>query len=193
MAESRMKRGEFEINIKNEMIQFKDGELKLDVTVTPQEETVWLTQTQMGELFGRAASTINEHIKNIYKSKELEEETTMTKFGNSEFSDKPTYYYNLDMIISVGYRVKSKRGIAFRKWATKILKDYMIQGYAVNEKRMALLQRKIEVQQTLISGFADMAGLEADEILQVIEAYSQALDLLDDYDHQRITKPQGRK
>lgn len=177
---------------KNEIIQFVDGELKLDVTVTPQEETVWLTQTQMGELFGRAASTINEHIKNIYKSKELEEETTMTKFGNSEFSDKPTYYYNLDMIISVGYRVKSKRGIAFRKWATKILKDYMIQGYAVNEKRMALLQRKIEVQQTLISGFADMAGLEADEILQVIEAYSQALDLLDDYDHQRITKPQGR-
>lgn len=177
---------------KNEIIQFVDGELKLDVTVTPQEETVWLTQTQMGELFGRAASTINEHIKNIYKSKELEEETTMTKFGNSEFSDKPTYYYNLDMIISVGYRVKSKRGIAFRKWATKILKDYMIQGYAVNEKRMALLQRKIEVQQTLISGFADMAGLEASDILQVIEAYSQALDLLDDYDHQRITKPQGR-
>lgn len=177
---------------KNEIIQFVDGELKLDVTVTPQEETVWLTQAQMGELFGRAASTINEHIKNIYKSKELEKETTMTKFGNSEFSDKPTYYYNLDMIISVGYRVKSKRGISFRRWASKVLKDYMIQGYAVNEKRLAILQKELEVHKTLISGIADMAGLEASDILQVIETYTKALDLLDDYDHQRITKPQGR-
>lgn len=177
---------------KNEIIQFVDGELKLDVTVTPQEETVWLTQAQMGELFGRAASTINEHIKNIYKSKELEKETTMTKFGNSEFSDKPTYYYNLDMIISVGYRVKSKRGISFRRWASKVLKDYMIQGYAVNEKRLAILQKELEVHKTLISGIADMTGLEASDILQVIETYTKALDLLDDYDHQRITKPPGR-
>lgn len=177
----------------NEIIQFVDGELKLDVTITPEENTVWLTQSQMGELFGRASSTINEHIKNIFKSNELVQEEAMTKFGNSEFSDKPTYYYNLDMIISVGYRVKSKRGIAFRKWATNILKQYMIQGYAVNEKRLAVLQRKIEIQNTLISGIADMAGLETQDILEVIDTYSKALDLLDDYDHQRIQKPNGRE
>lgn len=177
----------------NEIIQYVDGELELNVAITPEEDTVWLTQSQMGELFGRAASTINEHIKNIYKSKELSQDDTMTKFGNSEFSDKPTYYYNLDVIISVGYRVKSKRGIAFRKWATNVLKQYMIQGYAINEKRLAMLQRKVEIQNTLISGIADMAGLEAKDILEVIENYSKALDLLDDYDHQRIQKPTGRE
>ena len=85
-----------------------------------KDETVWLTQDQMAELFEKSKYTINEHIKNIYKEGELEEVSTLTKFGNTEFSDKPTNYYNLDMIISVGYRVKSKRGIMFRKWANEI-------------------------------------------------------------------------
>ena len=170
-----------------------DNEVKLEVRL--ENETVWLSIDEMAHLFGRDISVIGKHVRNVFKEGELVKDSVWAKFAYTA-SDGKTYqvdYYNLDVIISVGYRVKSKRGIAFRKWATKILKDYMIQGYAVNEKRMALLQRKIEVQQTLISGFADMAGLEADEILQVIEAYSQALDLLDDYDHQRITKPQGRK
>ena len=100
---------------------------------------------QMSELFGKAKSTINEHIKNIYKEGELAEEDTMTKFGNSEFSDKPTNYYNLDMIISVGYRVKSQQGIVFRKWATSILKDYMLKGYAVNQKRLDYLEKTIKL------------------------------------------------
>lgn len=100
----------------NEIILFENQGVKLEVNL--KDETVWLTQAQMSELFGKAKSTINEHIKNIYNEGELLEVETMTKFGNSEFADKPTNYYNLDMIISVGYRVKSKEGITFRKWAT---------------------------------------------------------------------------
>ena len=95
---------------------FENQGVKLEVNL--KDETVWLTQEQMSKLFGKAKSTINEHIKNVYKEGELIEKETMTKFGNSEFADKPTNYYNLDMIISVGYRVKSQNGILFRKWAT---------------------------------------------------------------------------
>ncbi len=177
---------------KNEMIQFVDGELKLDVNVDLEKDTVWLTLDQMAALFDRDRSVIGKHIRNIFKEKELDEQTSGQILPGSTGASRPPMIYNLDVIISVGYRVKSKRGIAFRKWATKILKDYMVQGYAVNEKRLAALQRKLEVHKSLISGIADMAGLEANDILQVIETYSQALDLLDDYDHQRIIKPQGR-
>lgn len=93
----------------------------------------------------KAKSTINEHIKNVYKGGELIEKETMTKFGNSEFADKPTNYYNLDMIISVGYRIKSQNGILFRKWATSVLKDYMLKGYAVNQKRLEYLEKTIKL------------------------------------------------
>lgn len=93
----------------------------------------------------KAKSTISEHIKNVYKEGELIEKETMTKFGNSEFADKPTNYYNLDMIISVGYRVKSQNGILFRKWATSVLKDYMLKGYAVNQKRLEYLEKTIKL------------------------------------------------
>ena len=123
--------------MKNEIILFENQGVKLEVNM--KDETVWLNQEQMSLLFGKARSTINEHIKNIYKEQELLEEETMTKFGNSEFADKPINYYNLDMIISVGYRVKSKQGIAFRKWANGVLKDYMLKGYAVNKNRLDYL------------------------------------------------------
>lgn len=93
----------------------------------------------------KAKSTINEHIKNVYKGGELIEKETMTKFGNSEFADKPTNYYNLDMIISVGYRIKSQNGILFRKWATSVLKDYMLKGYAVNQKKIRILGKNYKI------------------------------------------------
>ena len=95
----------------------------------------------MTELFGKSKSTINEHVKNIYAEGELDESSTLIKFGNTEFSDKPTNYYNLDMIISVGYRVKSKNGIIFRKWANKVLKDYLLKGYVINEKRLEIVEK----------------------------------------------------
>ena len=119
--------------MKNEIIIFENQNVKLEVNM--KDETVWLTQEQMGLLFGKSKSTINEHIKNIYKEEELLGYDTMRKFGNSEFSDKPTNYYNLDMIISIGFRVNSKKAIKFRTWANKIIKDYMIQGFALNDER----------------------------------------------------------
>ena len=112
----------------------EDGVTKVDVTFV--DETVWLTQEQMADLFQKSKSTINEHIKNIYSDGELNENSTMRKFGNSEFSTKPTNYYNLDMIISVGYRVRSQRGVQFRIWASGILKEYMRKGFAMDDQRL---------------------------------------------------------
>lgn len=174
---------------KNEIILFENQGVKLEVNL--KDETVWLTQEQMSELFKKAKSTINEHIKNIYKEGELIEEETMTKFGKSEFSDKPINYYNLDMIISVGYRVKSQEGIAFRKWATQILKDYMIKGYAVNQQRLEYLEKTVK-----LIGIANriderLENNDAREILKVIGEYSKALDLLDNYDHKTLKKIVG--
>ena len=174
---------------KNEIILFENERLKLEVNL--KDETVWLTQTQMSELFGKAKSTINEHIKNIYKEGELQEVDTMTKFGNSEFSDKPTNYYNLDMIISVGYRVKSQEGIRFRQWATKILKDYMIKGYAVNQKRLEYLEKTVKLIDIANRMDERLEASDAKEILKVIGEYSKALDLLDDYDHRTLKKITG--
>ena len=113
--------------------QNPDGNIKIDVRL--EEETVWLTQDQMATLFGKAKSTINEHIKNIYEEQELEEAGTMKKFGNSEFQQKAFNYYNLDVIISVGYRVKSAQGTQFRVWATQRLKEYIIKGFVLNDDR----------------------------------------------------------
>ena len=113
----------------------EDGEIKIEARM--KDETVWLTQDQMADLFDKAKSTINEHIQNVYDEKELILENTMRKFGNSEFSTKPTNYYNLDVIISVGYRVKSLRGTQFRIWATDKLKEYIIKGFVMDDERLA--------------------------------------------------------
>ena len=113
--------------------QNSEGSIKIDVRL--EEESVWLTQDQMATLFGKAKSTINEHIKNVYEEKELEEAQTMKKFGISEFQQKAPNYYNLDIIISVGYRVKSPQGTQFRIWATQRLKEYIIKGFALNDER----------------------------------------------------------
>ena len=113
--------------------QNPDGKIKIDVRL--EEETVWLTQEQMAALFGKAKSTINEHIKHIYEENELEERSTLKKFGISEFQQKAPNYYNLDVIISVGYRVKSPQGTQFRIWATQRLKEYIIKGFALNDER----------------------------------------------------------
>lgn len=174
---------------KNEIIIFENQKVKLEVNM--QDETVWLTQSQMSTLFGKSKSTINEHIKNIYKEKELNECDTMRKFGNSEFSDKPTNFYNLDMIISVGYRVKSKNGILFRKWAAKVLKDYMIKGYVVNQKRLDYLEKTVKLIEIANRADDKLETGEAKEILKVIGNYTKALDLLDDYDHRVVPKVDG--
>ena len=175
--------------MKNEIILFEDQEVKLEVNI--KDDTVWLTQTQMAELFGKAKSTINEHIKNIYLEEELTQSETMTKFGNSEFSDKPTNYYNLDMIISVGYRVKSKEGIIFRKWATSVLKEYMLKGVAINQKRLEYLEKTVKLIDIANRIDEKLEGDDAKEILKVIGDFSKALDLLDEYDHRTLPKCEG--
>ena len=132
------------------VVIYKDGQFELDVKVTPEEDTVWLTRNQLAELFERDVKTIGKHINNALQE-ELRSAWTVAKFatvqkeGNREIT-RNIEYYNLDMIISVGYRVKSNRGVQFRKWATGILKQYMIQGYTLNEKRLTTLNRVVEIQ-----------------------------------------------
>ena len=170
----------------NEIIIYKNGELELPVEVTPDKETVWLNRNQLAALFDRDVKTIGKHINNALKE-ELDS-SVVAKFATTA-SDGKTYkvdYYNLDMIISVGYRVKSARGVEFRRWANKILKDYIVQGYAVNERRLAALNRVVEIQSNIIAGVLD---LDAEKVLEVVKRYSIALEMLDDYDHQTITKP----
>lgn len=177
--------------MKNEIVLFKNQNVKLEVNM--KDETVWLNANQMAELFGRDYKTIRKHINNVLKE-ELDNSTvanfaTTAKDGKNYQVD----YYNLDMIISIGYRVKSQNGVIFRKWATKILKDYMIKGYAVNQKRLEYLEKTVKLID--IAGRIDtkLKGNEAQEIIKVINNYSNALDLLDDYDHKRIIKPNGTK
>ena len=170
----------------NEVILYKDGELELPVEVAPDKETVWLNRNQLAVLFDRDVKTIGKHINNALKE-ELDS-SVVAKFATTA-SDGKTYkvdYYNLDMIISVGYRVKSPRGIAFRKWATSILKEYIVQGYAVNAKRLNVLNKVVEIQSNII---ADVLELDSKEVFDVIQKYTQALELLDDYDHQIVQKP----
>ena len=176
--------------MKNEIIIFENQNVKLEVNM--KDETVWLTQSQMAQLFGKAVSTINEHIKNIYKEKELEATDTMTKFGNSEFSDKPTNYYNLDVIISVGYRVKSQEVSLFRKWATNILKDYMLKGYAINQKRLDYLEKTVKLI-NIATRSHETNDENIKEVLNVINNFSKGLDILDNYDHRNFEKIKGRK
>jgi phosphoribosylaminoimidazolesuccinocarboxamide synthase len=175
----------------NEVILYKDGELELPVEVAPDKETVWLKVEEMAKLFDRDRSVIQRHIRNIFKENELKESSTCAKFAQvqneGDRSIERTFnYYNLDMIISVGYRVKSPRGIAFRKWATSILKEYIVQGYAVNAKRLNVLNKVVEIQSNII---ADVLELDSKEVFDVIQKYTQALELLDDYDHQIVQKP----
>ena len=175
----------------NEIIKFVNGDLQIDVTVSPNEETVWLNRNQLAILFDRDVKTIGKHINNALKE-ELDSWTvakfaTVQKEGSRNIK-REIDYYNLDMIISVGYRVKSQNGIIFRKWATSILKDYMIKGYAVNQKRLDVLNKTIAIQSRML---ASTLNIEEKEVLNVIEAYSNALTLLDDYDHGTIPKPDG--
>ena len=167
-----------------ELILFKSGDIVLSVPITPEENTVWLSQAQMVELYGRDVSVISRHINNVFKEGEVEKESNL-HFLQIAGSDRPTAFYSLDVIISVGYRVKSKRGVEFRKWANSVLKDYILRGYAVNEARIRQLGEVVRLMKRTQN------DLDSRQVLAVIERYSIALDLLDDYDHQRMKRPKG--
>ena len=184
--------------MENEIVKFVNGNLELEVSVNENRENVWLSVDQMVELFDRDKSTITRHIKNIFTEGELEREVVVAKFATTTqhgaIKEKQqthmVEYFNLDVIISVGYRVKSPNGIIFRKWATSILKDYMIKGYSINQKRLDALNKTIEIQSRMLASSLD---IDAKEVLSVIETYSNALSLLDDYDHGTISKPKGKQ
>lgn len=173
----------------NEIIQFVNGDLQIDVTVSPKNETVWLTQKQMAELFDVKSQAITRHLKNIYNEEELFKEATCSKMEQVQIEgNRKVDFYNLDAIIAVGYRVNSKKATLFRRWATSVLKDYMIKGYALNQKRLDVLNKTILIQSRML---ASTLNIEKKEVFSVIEAYSHALTLLDDYDHGTIPKPKG--
>lgn len=172
----------------NEIVIFTDGDVNIEVQINPEEETVWLTQKQMGELFGVKQATLSEHINNIIMSGELDE--TSIGFSDKSTGGRKPKIYNLDMILSVGYRVNSKRGIAFRKWANNILKQYIMKGYAINEKRLQALQKTVDIQSRML---ADALDIEETDVLRAVNEYTDALLLLDQYDHQKLCKPTGNK
>ena len=183
--------------MKNEIILFENQNVKLEVNM--KDETVWLSLEQMAKLFDRDRTVIKRHINNVFKEKELNEIEVCAKFAHTTIHGAITNktqtreidYYNLDMIISVGYRVKSKNGIIFRKWANKILKDYLLQGYALNKKRLEYLEKTIKLIDIANRIDEGLENKDAKEILKVIGNYSKALDLLDDYDHRTLVKPKG--
>ena len=155
-----------------------DGQTRLDVRL--EDETVWLTQDQMAELYCKSKSTINEHIKNVYEEQELTEEASLRKFGNSEFSTKPTNFYNLDMIISVGYRVKSIQGTQFRIWATQRIREYIVKGFTLDDERLKQGGQKARYFQELLQRIRDIRSSERNFYQKVTDIYSTSIDYRND-------------
>ena len=175
--------------MKNEIVLFeaKDGSFAMPVQV--KAETVWLTQAQMAQLFNKDRTVIGRHIRNAIADGEIDSETMCAKFAHMGKDADQTYWteaYNLDVIISVGYRVHSQRGVEFRRWATGVLKEYIVRGYALNRERLKQLNQAVEVMKRVSN------SLDTEQVLDVVKTYSSALDLLDGYDHQTIAKPKAK-
>ena len=152
--------------MKNEIVLFTDGDVNIEVQINPEQETVWLTQKQMEVLFDVKHATVSEHISNILASGELDE--TSVGFSDRSTGGRKPKIYNLDMILSVGYRVNSKRGIAFRKWANNVLKQFILKGYAINEKRLAVLQKTVDIQTKMLACTLDV---EEADVLRAVNLY----------------------
>ena len=174
--------------------QTPDGKTQIDVRL--ENETVWLTQAQMAELFETDRTSIVRHINNIYRVDELERETTCAKIAQVQTEGKRQVtrtipYFNLDMIISVGYRVNSKRGVKFRQWANRVLKEYLVKGYVINERirkeQLGELRRLVQVASRAISNQEVAKTVESQDLLNVVVDYTYALDTLDNYDYERLT------
>ncbi len=180
-----------------EIYKSKDGQTQVDVNF--DKETVWLNQKQMGELFSKNVRTVSEHINNVFSEGELDKNSTIRNFrtvqneGNRQV-ERQIEFYNLDVIISVGYRVKSKQGTQFRQWATKRLNDFLVKGYAINEKRLAQKQQEVEYLKTGIRIIGRTIESKLDEALlkdpenDFLLYFSKGLQLLDDYDHEALDK-----
>lgn len=178
-----------ELKKENEVILFKDGELELQVSVSQDKETVWLSSNQMALLFERDEKTIRKHVNNIFKDNEVDFNNNTQKM-RVDGVKQLVVFYSLDVILSVGYRVNSSRGILFRKWANSVLKQYIVNGYAINKKRLEALEKTVSIQTKML---AHTLNLEESEVLQAVNQYTNALLLLDKYDHQTLDKPSGNK
>ena len=179
------------MNEKNEIILFENQGVKLEVNL--KDETVWLNRQQLSELFDRDIKTIGKHINNALKEELSNDNSVVAKFATTA-SDGKTYqveYYNLDMILSIGYRVKSDKGIVFRRWANKVLKEYTLKGYAINQKRLDYLEKAVKIIGIANRIDEKLENSDAKGILKVIGEYSKALDLLDDYDHKTLKEIEG--
>ena len=170
----------------NEIIIFETADKSITLPVSVKSDTVWLSANQMAELFERDEKTIRKHINNVFTEEEVERENNTQKM-RVDGVKQPVPFYTLDVIISVGYRVKSKRGVEFRRWANSVLREYIIKGYSVNYNRMNQLNEVIRIMKRVEE------KLDTKQVLSVVERYSQALDLLDAYDHQSMTRPKGSK
>ena len=168
---------------KSDMILFNSQDKAITLNVIVEQDTVWLTQAQMVQLFGRDQSVISRHINTAFKE-EIDKESNK-HFLHIANSDRPVAFYSLDVIISVGYRIKSLRGVEFRRWANKILKEYIVSGFVVNEIRLRQLNSAVRLMRRVES------DLDAKQVLDVIARYNSALDLLDAYDHQSMIRPKG--
>ena len=164
------------MGLNSEIILYNSPSGEIQIQVKLEDETVWLTQEQMARLFGKAKSTINEHINNIYTEKELEQSQSMRKFGISEFSTKPTHFYNLDVIISVGYRVKSLQGTKFRQWATQRIKEYIVKGFAIDDNRLKQEGGRFRYFDELLQRIRDIRASERNFYQKVTDIYATAID-----------------
>ena len=177
------------------IILFNDENISLEVNFDKENDTVWLSQKQLADLFNVTTDNIGLHIKKIISSGELDESTTeeysVVQLEGQRKVKRKIKFYNLDMIISVGYRVNSKKGILFRKWASNILKNYLVEGYVVNEKRLSYLEKQINLISIASRLDERLISDEGNKILETIINYNKALSLLDDYDHQVLSKPDG--
>ena len=176
----------------NEIVIFETEDRQVKLPVTVENDTVWLNRNQMSELFDRDVKTIGKHINNALKEELTADSSTVAKFATVQMEGERDVarnieYYSLDVIISVGFRVKSKRGVEFRRWANTVLKQYILKGYAVNDNRIKQLGEVIRIMKRTQN------DLDSKQVLSVIEKYSSALDLLDSYDHQNMTRPKGNK
>ncbi|SFU43888.1 RhuM family protein [Butyrivibrio sp. M55] len=174
----------------NEIVLFESKDKKVVLPVAMDGNTVWLTQLQMANLFDTTKQNVSLHANNCFKEGELDKNSVVKDFLTTGSDGKKyrTKHYSLDVIISVGYRVKSQRGTEFRQWANNVLKQYIINGYAINERRLQALQKTVEIQTKMIAGTLD---IEQQDVLKAVNLYTQALMLLDQYDHQSLEKPEG--
>ena len=177
---------------RSEIVIFETEDQQVKLEVNLENETVWLNRNQMSELFDRDVKTIGKHINNALKEELSVDNSTVAKFATVQIEgerevERNIEYYSLDVIISVGYRVKSKRGVEFRRWANSVLKQYILKGYAVNDNRIKQLGEVIRIMKRTEN------ELDSKQVLSVIEKYSNALDLLDSYDHQNMTRPKGNE